>query len=198
MLALRALTWDGAAAIIGAVTTGAFALAAVVVAAGRAWRDESRRRREDRHLELSVAALGALQRLVRVTIDVAYSDLEPGTPVRVDTAEQAELRSEYHRAITGWNAAMYGVLVGADAEAARSVRQIDVEVDSIIEAALERRWDRPSFRARRARLGELMAVHIDIARSQAHLPLLELGSVWTWTSPDTVTDPVGSTPPSTP
>ena len=67
-----------------------------------------------------------------------------------------------------------------DARIAQNVREIDQEVDRLLGEALARRWDRIEFRAERARLGELMAQHVALVRSEAGLPAMELPTVWTW------------------
>lgn len=111
---------------------------------------------------------------------MAYVDLPPRHAGQIDTPEQATQRAAFGQAVTGWNSAMYGVLVGADARIAQNVREIDQEVDRLLGEALARRWDRIEFRAERARLGELMAQHVALVRSEAGLPAMELPTVWTW------------------
>jgi hypothetical protein len=171
-------------ALVGAVVGGLLAIAAGLLAARSARKDDADRRRADRHLELSSTALAALQHLVRATIDVAYVDLPPRSMDHEDSESQVAVRNNYQRAVTEWNAAMYGILVGAEDKAARSVRRIDAEVDRILGLALSRKWDREDFRNERRQLGQLMAEHIDIARSEAKLEPLELGTVWTWANHD--------------
>lgn len=166
--------------IVAAMVTVAVTLLGVIAAALLAWRNETRRRREDRHLELSSAALAALQALVRATINIAYADLPPRSRDHMDSAAQAELRKAYETTVTVWNSAMYAVLVGSDEQAARGVREIDLEIDRLTDLALSKRWERVDFREQRRRLGTLMANHIDTARREANLPPLDLRTVWTW------------------
>lgn len=123
--------------VVGALVGGVLAIAAGTVAARSSRANETIRRREDRHLDLSRDALSTLQRLVRATINVAYIDLPTRSANQTDTAAQAEARAVFERAVTDWNAAMYGVLVGADSAAADSVRRIDKEVDRLTGLALK-------------------------------------------------------------
>lgn len=97
-------------------------------------------------------------------------DIVIGTPLRAD----------YDLAITAWNSARYGVLVGMDQRSAQLVLELDREIDRLIDAALARHWTRSEFRGERRRTGELMAEFIEHTRIRAELSPLDLTTVWTW------------------
>lgn len=167
-------------AVVSALAGGTLAIVATMVGIRAGHRSEHNQWRRDIQIQLATEALSALQQLIRVTIDLAYSDLPPRSAGGVDTPDQRDLRHRFENACTAWNAAMHGVLIGADKAIGVCIRELDREVDRLMDAALSRSWDRDTFRAERRQIGEAMARYVDLVRDRAGLPGLQLGTIWTW------------------
>jgi hypothetical protein len=140
-------------------------------------------------------ALASVQLLVRVLIEVAYLDLPIVAPARQNETvllpdsvvrqdqwfEVGELRrAEFDKAITLWNSARYGVLLGMNADIADLIDQIDRELDRLTDIAFSRRSSREEFRGERAELGRLIAGFLDLVRREAGLPVLKRSTIWSW------------------
>lgn len=171
-------------ALAPTIIGGAIAITATLVGIYAGRRGEHSRWRRDIQVQLSTQALSSLQQLIRATIDVAYSDLQPRRNNPVDTPQQGALRSRFESAVTSWNAALYAVLVGGDRVLGDSLREIDRHIDRLTTKAMRRTWDRAEFRAERRPIGEAMAQYVDLVRKQAGLPPLGLPSIWTWADDD--------------
>lgn len=181
-------------AILTTLLGGLLAISGGLVGIALTDRRERNRWLRDSQLQASTDLISALQLLIRRMIDIAYLDpIESGNYELQDFKKRRPRNQHSLTVITAfddatveWNNARYKALLITPAKIAAKIPELDQEADRLLELAHSRAWTRAEFRQERIRLGRMAANYLNLARSLAGLPDLDLFSIWTWDSGDII------------
>ena len=180
-------------ALLATLVGGALAIAGGLVGVYATGLGESRRWHRDAQLRVSTTLLSSLQEVMRLQIDAAYLEEKPqrGGP-------RGDQTSAYHKATIKWNSSIYAALLVSSPKVVELVHDMDIEVDRLLNRALEKRWSRADFRAERRALGRLAADYVNASRAEIGWSRAPIESVWAWhvkPSPSTATTSTRDGPP---
>ncbi len=175
------------AASLGGVLAIAGGVVSVVV---RRWQEQRHWYREHQ-IQLVGEAMAAAQRIMRIITTIAYGEPRPYDQLTTPGDSPASPGVYYpggdgsddlYDAMTEWNSALHRLLISAPSEIVRRTREIDLELDRLLDAAYDRRWSREAFRAERVLAGRLLLDLGKSARTHSGFGDLQVDgeSIWTW------------------
>lgn len=155
---------------------------------------ELERRRQavqaDRELLTSavVDTLRSMQRYMREILSLAYARGAPYTRHVVDGVEHvfpgADERlphqETFDQVISDWNSSLHRLLIVAPPKIVDLSRELDTELDRLLDQAIDSVWSREAFRAERIRAGELVADLVHESRRATGAGAIRIENAWTW------------------
>ena len=174
--------------LVAAAIGGLFGVGAAVGAVELQRRRQSVQWQREILTQASSDTLRLMQRYMREILSLAYTDCPPYTRKVIDGVEHvfpgADSRlpeqNTFDQVISDWNGALHQLLITAPPRLVALSRDLDKELDRLLDLAIENRRSREAFRAERVRSGRLAAEFVEEARRATGAAPFPIENVWTW------------------
>lgn len=134
-------------------------------------------------------ALKSMQRYMREILNLAFADGPPYRREVVDGVEhvfpegntRGPAKDEtFDLVVSDWNSSMHQLLVTAPAEIVSLSREVDAELDRLLDLAIDQKWSREAFRQERIGLGITLGEFVRQSRQRTGADEIVIANVWTW------------------